>query len=287
LALVGLLTLFSAEHQPTYKGRSLEHWLKVYGSPESYGKGAGAEAEEALRSIGTNAVPFLLKWVAYETHPSRSKQFAITAISMLPLLKNHPWVKRWMNSTDSRLFRADVALAAFEVLGPSASFAIPQLASMAHGSTNPGPARRAVDALANIGPPAFQAVLGVVADPHADARFYAITALQSFGTNARPAIPILIASLTNTALASAASETLGHLKLETQLVVPALIEIAQTSDPISQSWAISTISAFGTNALAAVPVLLPALSSTNALVRDAATNALLEIAPEVITNTPR
>ncbi|MCX6929421.1 MAG: HEAT repeat domain-containing protein [Verrucomicrobia bacterium] len=68
--------------------------------------------------------------------------------------------------------------------------------------------------------------------------------------------------------------------------MPVLIEIAQHSDPISQSWAISALSDFGRDALAAVPVLLPFLSSTNAFVRDAATNALLEIAPDALTNAP-
>ncbi|MCX6929420.1 MAG: HEAT repeat domain-containing protein [Verrucomicrobia bacterium] len=213
-AAAALIITLCRDPQPYYNGRSLQEWIKVYARPDWYSPGAQADAEKAIVQIGTNAIPFLVKWIAYKPHPSRTKQFAATIIPMLPLVRDFPPAKHWLYGGDPREFRANAAAEAFDIFGPSASFAIPELAKLAHSSTDPGPADRAVDALANIGPLAFPAVLGVVEDRHAEARFYAVTAIQSFGTNARPAVPILIASLTNSALASAAAETLGHLKLE-------------------------------------------------------------------------
>jgi HEAT repeat protein len=84
----------------------------------------------------------------------------------------------------------------------------------------------------------------------------------------------------------AAYEALGRLKLEPHRVVLVLISTAHGSDPLSRALAILTLGDFGQEAQAAVPMLLAALSDNHAVVRDAATNALQQIAPDLLPNSP-
>src|SRR5438876_6833658 len=50
-------------HQPEYEGRRLSQWIDrlALRSPP-----ASPEAEEAIRHIGTNALPWLVKWSLYD-----------------------------------------------------------------------------------------------------------------------------------------------------------------------------------------------------------------------------
>src|SRR6516164_3384536 len=59
--------LLGRDREPYYRGRSLSKWLDVYcenvmtqHAPES------TEARQAIQAIGTNAVPFMLKWIRQE-----------------------------------------------------------------------------------------------------------------------------------------------------------------------------------------------------------------------------
>jgi hypothetical protein len=64
------------EHEPRYKGRRLSRWLALYSdslATESLGK--RQEAEHAVRQIGTNAIPNLLKWLQFESSSQRAALF--------------------------------------------------------------------------------------------------------------------------------------------------------------------------------------------------------------------
>src|SRR6266851_1788528 len=56
---------FSPEREPSYQGRSLSQWLEVTGqfSPE------GTPVDEAIRHIGTNALPCLFRWIRGKPPP--------------------------------------------------------------------------------------------------------------------------------------------------------------------------------------------------------------------------
>src|SRR5260221_7633398 len=59
----------SGKREPAYKGRSLSQWIgRLPGIPT---QDSATEADRAVREIGTNAVPFLLEWIAYEPEPWR------------------------------------------------------------------------------------------------------------------------------------------------------------------------------------------------------------------------
>ena len=67
-----VLPILNRESEPSYNGRTLSEWLKLSRRP-AVSEGFPGEATLAVRSIGTNALPFLLKWIRYELPPWREK----------------------------------------------------------------------------------------------------------------------------------------------------------------------------------------------------------------------
>jgi HEAT repeat protein len=227
-----------------------------------------------------------LRWIAQEPKPSKIKSLVATLLSKYRFGRNLGSVQQWVATRDPWERHADLAMAAFGILGPAASPAAPELAGLATRSTDPAISHRAVDALVKIGPLALPSLLNIVTNHSAAARYYATRSIGILGTNAAPAIPIIILCLTDKAVAGAAFETLGHLKLEPQLVVSSLMLIAHDPDAVLRSWAILTLGDFGQEARRAEPILLAALSDNEMVVRESATNALQIIAPELLTQSP-
>ncbi len=70
---IALLALaFAADKEPTYDGHALSYWLQRY--QESVKARPPHQdhpdnPEKAILAIGTNAIPWLLKWIRYEPNP--------------------------------------------------------------------------------------------------------------------------------------------------------------------------------------------------------------------------
>jgi hypothetical protein len=76
MAGVVAFIVWPGEREPEYQGKKLSEWLTLYSqtfSDESGRKEAHASAAQAVRHIGTNAIPYLLKWIRYETPDWRNK----------------------------------------------------------------------------------------------------------------------------------------------------------------------------------------------------------------------
>jgi hypothetical protein len=119
LALACTLLLAFQPREPQYKGRTLSEWTQaysVYGVPTPQADAA----DEAIRSIGTNALPHLLRWIRYELPPWRRSLAKITPTRLLP----------WVLQTTPNA-RANLAVLAFKALGPAASSAVPELIRIA------------------------------------------------------------------------------------------------------------------------------------------------------------
>src|SRR5262245_58649713 len=69
------LAFLRYDKEPSYHGRSLSEWLAAYSKHAGDGEGKSGsraeEAREAIRKIGTNGLPFLLKRIQYEPSPLR------------------------------------------------------------------------------------------------------------------------------------------------------------------------------------------------------------------------
>ncbi len=68
--------------------------------------------------------------------------------------------------------------------------------------------------------------------------------------------------------------------------LPSILSLVTNSPPLTRCFAIWKLADFGTNAVAAVPALRLALTDTDPYVTNAASKALLKIAPEVLTTAP-
>lgn len=294
LLLVGCLAAASAlilcgihQQEPHYQGRSLSHWLHIY-AKDMFVHHHGEEpppdeeqiqAAEAVRHIGTNALPLLLTHLAYEPSPLTLK--CLQKLADLP----QRCVPRVLFR---KVLQAEESIVGFEILGPVASPAIPRLATLAKDPIHNRAAERATLALGYIGPQSLPALLDVITNTQGYARYRAITRLGTFGTNATPALPLLLQDLqaSDNRVASGAASTLGRLALAPNVVVPELTKCLQSSNPLLRSAAVSSLGKFGSVARPATSQVCQRLADSAEDVREQATNALLKIAPEVLTNTP-
>jgi HEAT repeat protein len=271
------LGLASHDQEPSYNGRSLSDWLVALTdhSPE----GEPEVAEEAIRQIGTNAIPFLVRYSGYT--PSLLRLGSTAAISRLGHWLGRDWGEPW----NRREARGTGAMEALGILGPAAATAIPELTRLMNSSGDFERARHATFALGHIGRQALPPLMTVLTNPQSPLRGCAALSLSLLGTNALPAVPILIEYLqATTDLALCATTSLGKLQQEPHLVVPALINTLQDSRPEIRCAAARALGQFGDQARPAQPALVNLLSDTDEGTRYAVTNALRAIAPEALTN---
>ncbi len=162
--VVLLVWSLSREREPEYGGKKLSEWVDRYAFcaflppnlPSNSNSEAADEAADAIRQIGTNGLPYLLKWMRYET-------------------------PRWVTKLNSMLERinpglmvsveqkppADSAAMAFRTLGRAAVQAIPELSRMLNNpKANDGGVRAEV-ALEKLGKLGMPALLSVVTNRQA------------------------------------------------------------------------------------------------------------------------
>jgi HEAT repeat protein len=224
---------------------------------------------EALQHIGTNALPWLLRWAQYEPSQFQRK------------------LARLGRFDYKAVVRAEVAWACFGILGPKADPAIPDLARLANNTNSEKIAFEATMALGEIGVSALPALLVVLTNQQGIARSQAassIGAIRRLGTNANLAVPVLLNCLKDADehVAASAAKALGRLGVQPGLVVPALTGYLQYSNEVVRAAVARALGKFGDEAHAAVPSLTRLLSDRFPTVREEATNALRQIAPEAL-----
>ncbi len=114
------------EREPEYQGKKLSEWLTISrrvntGLTVGFPSSGDGEAAEAVRHIGTNALPWLLRWIAYETPAWKGK--------IAPFFWSH------QKFFPARTFLRGELLAVcanegFRILGPVATPAVPELAKL-------------------------------------------------------------------------------------------------------------------------------------------------------------
>ena len=192
---VGGWFFWAEVREPSFKQRSLSDWLVSYQQANRYFP-RSHESDEAIRHIGTEAVPYLLKWLQYEDSVWLSRCKATLNKAPLGLrgaaTNVSGWISDWQVLRDKRY---GGAVWGFGILGADARPAVPSLAALA-----------------------------VDRRPRIASR--AVRVLQDLGTNAAPAVPLLLKSLESQDIfvASSAASALGCLQLDPDSVVPALTE---------------------------------------------------------------
>jgi HEAT repeat protein len=284
--------------EPVYQGKRLSIWLQSY-TPA----GNSPETDEALQTIGTNAIPILLDNLRANDSALKLKLAALGLPYTL---------------AETRHLRAEKG---FTALGDAASNAAPDLCKIYEQSVSASGRRAAGNSLVEIGPAARTAIpalirsaastnsdvrafalytLGRMAleselvvpvlikglhDPDREVRFnaaFGLEALAFMGGDAKPAIPALVKALKDSHVSARASAAaaLGHIHSEPDVVIPALIEVLRDSDAQLHALAARAIGEFGGNGKPAVAPLIELLGEGNQDTRKAATNALKVIDPE-------
>lgn len=275
--------IWRREREPSYQGRTLSEWITSYDSHPR-----NQEAAEAIRQIGTNALPSLLKWIQYEEADWRAG------------LVN--WLDGWPNGAKdnflSRLIegeagaRARCAVMGFEALGDKAWPAVPDLARIVYQAKSGRTGQNAKYVLANLPGDTVLLLAEGLTDKSADTRASIASYLsdlmvfpkESF-LHPSPAVPLLVKAMNDgdPRVVTAAATSLGRLALQVDLSVPALTnKLCSPVDEIRIA-AAQALAGFQGQAHAAVPSLVRALSDRSIAVRVAATNALYEVAPDVLT----
>jgi HEAT repeat protein len=262
LAAAGILAVAAWRElrEPAHQGKKLSEWLVAYEESGSNGPEHEAAAA-AIRRIGNDGLPWLVRWIR-NGGPSAWRIKLRAEFRRLP----HPlqWKALNPNPYPSNYFerRADVlATRGFEILGPQASPAIPELARILnHPKASWYLKSQVLEALALIAqeglPPADTKVLD------------------------RALVKCLQAS--DPVSAANVADVLGELAIEPGFVVPALAcAFASTNGQLRASAACS-LGQFGKEARVALPGLLEALNDQDDAVRSDAVTALQQIAPEAL-----
>jgi len=285
-----LVVFLAGEREPSYQGRSLSAWIDRYVNPPSQEPDAKREAAAAIQQIGTNALPCLLECMRYEIPATGVRAAIITRVKRLPRVLSGPAFRLLVS--DHRFARADKTGAAFWVLGAEASPALPQLTRMMMDTNHPYASRRAMNVLASIGEDAIPAISAYITDTNMPQRRQlvsscAIAAMR--GVKGMLPLTLHWLELPDEELSSEAADALRstaeHNPQQPELVVAALTNCLRTDSRLKQR-AIEALGEYRQRAKAAVPVLLPLLADPEPFFRVAASNALMKIAPEALTNVP-
>ena len=290
LAALFLVLVLNGRSEPSSNGYPLRHWLAMQAKLEREWEGSAPrppddneEQVQAVRHIGTNALPCLLSWISYEP----------------PLLKTE-WrdfrrrarkhtLGRWLPDPGIEPWPPDppeLACCGFKILGEQASSAIPSLARLANDpSTKENTACVATHALGYIGPRALPELVSALTNRSAVARLQGVFILRRFGTNALPAVPALLDCFrdTNEDVAMIAMTAIHESCLHQNNVFTALVNSLQDPRGKVRESALSPLSRSGPRA---VPILERALNDPDFGVRFRAIALLLQSNPMGLTNAP-
>jgi hypothetical protein len=286
LAGLGVVALWPAEREPEYDGKKLSEWLEIctYQDAKSPVRQRG---EEAIRHIGTNGLPWLLHWMDYEIPGWKRKLLYSKYWRTVPAPLAHRIAKRDRLAFDM--------LAGFRILGPAATPAIPDLMrkldTWPHRSSD-----RAFGSLGYIGGDALFPLLCIATNRNrplplrqkametiAYGKFNLDTGKED---ESSPFVPVLTPYLVEDGMDEATMTAIMSRCGTTPDVALQILTQAESSKSAHvREWAVHLVGTFRTNATPeAIPELLKFLRDPDLKVREEATNAILKIAPEGLTN---
>jgi hypothetical protein len=257
---------------------------------------------QAVRGLGTNAIPTLLGFLRANETSWKSKLVALSR-------KQH-----FIQVDYSPAFLKNTAAAiGFASLGDEASNAAPDLVKILERNYSSASQKATLESLNAIGPAAEKATPALmrlvsntnqparfvalhtlaVINPHAETlmpflikclsdtdprmRTAAVRELVRYGPEARPAVPALIRLLGDSSSDAQGNANVTLYYIGPKYSLPALITAANDPNPVVRDNAIHGISMFGADAQPALPVLTAALNDPDPKIRERAAIALKQI----------
>jgi HEAT repeat protein len=245
--------------EPIYRGKTLTQWLKRLDDGEADGISSGSlptftraqiEAAEAIRRIGTNALPLLMDDI--HAHPSE-KDMWIQLNRKLDRFTMQHFGRRSLDLADVTAkdrvrWRAAQGLSA---LGPLAKPAVPQLTRLLFTNYFHSSIKEAAYALAGIGPDGIAVLTNSIQPTNEWSGMCAIWALgqhPAVGTNV---IPFLISATTSSSEGTAcgAIQVLGLFHVDGERVIPALTNALSSSNAAVRGDAAHALAEFGVHGM--------------------------------------
>lgn len=263
LAVAGALVWSPSE--PEYHDKPLRFWLQAFdpnyrSKPPGYSTNATDEgptrdeAETVIRAIGTNALPTLLRMIAYHLNPLEIK-LRLLILRLPSILRVQP-----TNPNPN-----SEALMAFYTLGTNAGPAVPQLIEICDRESDRNTRNWVLTALGEIGPPAKAAIpmlLSIASSTNAQWRERAVIDLGDIHSDPADVVPTLILCLGDPDPKIRLDSVLSLQKFgeDAKLAGPALLELARGpkrsvgpnygfKGPPGTHVRISTVGEMATNAL--------------------------------------
>jgi len=270
--VIGLLLCWPRGPQdPKYQGKRLSQWIKE-AIPD--GRKNCEPACKAIRSIGSNAVPYFLS------------EF------IRPESKSKAAFNRWASTHRSINFRftdhQDRYVTAAYGLALLAHETIPVLPTLADYLGDGLRGRHAAFAMAKAGDSALPHFLKAICSTNHDSAYNASLGLIEL-KDGTAAVPTLIESLkhTNEFTRRNAVWILGAIHSQSELIAPALISLISGSDPELRLTAIRVLPLNDPHrGKPAIPKLLQLMTSTNQEIAFAASNAVRRIDPSIVSGPP-
>lgn len=226
VVIAACVWLFGSWNEPAFEGRSLSSWLRQLNNPEP-GTGARMEAVAALRSMGTNVIPVLLRGLdeSDETRLARLQRYAqehwglryqlpthlaqtsagqlqVALVAMDPPTQDAvvrallaEYVRRWVDTSESGDFEMPLRRIRACFAGLNEAF----LPVLREALTNAEPEVRmtAASLVLQPGVPAdfLPLLIERASDSDARVRYYALVSLLRFPEHGASVIPVLTAAL--------------------------------------------------------------------------------------------
>ena len=260
---IGFVLSCLGPQEPIWQGRPLSQWLTECKS--DHPRDLSESAQKAIQAMGTNALPHLLRMVAWKESSAKRRLRAWFGRGSV--------VRRWI---PTRPREQERGAAGFEALGKVAAPAVPQLIQLLGDDVITS--YHAALALSAIGSPAIPALVQTLTNESAWARMGAVQALN-FMHGAEEAIPDLLKRLDDPepAVRGGAAIALGDMRRQSQTVVPKLIVSLSDTNGSVRATAARALGSFGVEAHAAVPKLIGLQEDPNAEVRKEASAALKKV----------
>jgi hypothetical protein len=234
--------------EPVYNGKPLSEWLLILklGYTSTGERAERADAREAIRQMGTNAIPTLLQILGAN---DRNKWW------VLARLKSKGFREMYHNQNVPTDDLQDTGVEAFGLLGTNAISAIPKINKLFGDWETCSPAARV---LAGLGPEGVAALTNGLASENDDIRGVTIWAIgEKSSMDSNTIARIMIASLKDPHNRWSAARYLGGK--DPALAIPALLpllDVNPKTDSASIVNAALSLSSYGAAAKVALPKLL-------------------------------
>lgn len=264
--------------EPVYDGKRLTLWVEEFDRDFLNRRGQATPAEIAIRKIGTNALPVLLKMACAKDSALKKKVMAF--------LKKHPSIKLKLRSDQEYHAVSDGGFAALREMGKPA---VPALIALLKHPDAEIRDTAGLD-LMWIGPDAQDAVPALVKclnDPDWRVRFRATRCLRDIHTRPDLAVPALMRSLEQPGVPK--TETVAALLQfgpQAKAAAPAICRLLE--DQSDMAWqarcgAIHALERIEADERVVIPALTRSLNDRHDVVRRMVTNFFLRLDPVAAT----